>query len=66
MVSTNYSTPSQVSTVFGLVNASTGVLLLETGDKLLLENGTDSLRIESKVSNTAGYTKSDPNATNYS
>ena len=63
--STNFSIPTQVSTGFGSVNTSSGVLLLETGDELLLENDTDSILLEGIETKSLNYTKPSVYSTNY-
>ena len=65
--STDYTTPSQASTKFGVVNAARGVLLLEIGDRLLLEQTSGGLLLEATLSNTINYSSpTTVNSTNYS
>ena len=57
-VSTNYSTPvSTNSENYGQSTTDTDVLLIETGDELLLESGTDSLLLEEIVSFASNFVK---------
>ena len=64
---TNYSKSTPNASNYNLTAAtSTDILLLESGSKLLLENGVDNLLIESgKGVSQTDYTKISPNATNY-
>ena len=55
--STNFTKISVNATNFGPVNVAIGVLLLETGDKLLLENGIDSILLEAIPSSAVNYSK---------
>ena len=66
MVSTDYTKPSQVGSNFQKSIATTDVLLLETGDKLLLENGTDAILLDILGRFSTDYTKSTINSTSYS
>ena len=64
---TNFTMPTKQVTNYDLEAAdSTDILLLQTGDSLLLQNGVDNLLIESGIGvKPVNYVKSDLNPTNY-
>lgn len=66
MTSTNFSKTAQTSTGYGYKNVASGVLLIETSDELLLENGTDSLLLENLETGSTNYTKTSTPSTNFS
>ncbi len=66
MVSTNYTKVTPSSTNFLKSPVSTDALLLEGGDKLLLENGTDAILLEFVDSFSNTYTKASIPSTDWS
>ena len=64
--STNYTNPSKSSTNFLGSPATSDVLLLEGGDKILLENGTDAISLEEAGPFSTAFTASSVNSTDYS
>lgn len=69
MVSTDYSETSLNSTNFGTGSSSTDVLLLEGGDKLLIEGTSDAILLESSGAGdtqSTNFTGISINSTNYS
>ncbi len=66
MGATNYARTSPSASGYNLTPAtSTDILLLQTGDALLLQNGVDNLLIESGAIRPTNYAKGSPSAVNY-
>ncbi|HEC64384.1 MAG TPA: hypothetical protein ENI23_03735 [bacterium] len=66
MVSTNYTKPSTNLTGFGIGSTSTDIILLQTGDSLLLQDGSTNILIESSVSSLANFAPVSIQSTGYS
>ena len=66
MASTNYSKVTINSERFSKSIATEDVLLLEGGDKLLLEDGTDSILLDILSSRSTDFTGATIRSTNYS
>ena len=65
--STNFIKSSINPTGYGVVDKDPDVLLLQSGDSFLLQNGTDSLLLGgSGELQSLNYSKSSINSTNYS
>jgi len=67
MPATNYSKTSPSASGYNLEAAdSTDILLLQSGDAILLQNGTDNILLESGAGMPkTNYGKSSPSTTNY-
>ena len=64
--STDYTKPSINSENYGKTIVTSDVLLLEGGDKLLLENGTDAILLSLLVDNSINLAKITINSTSFS